>query len=99
MALLTDLYQLTMAYGYWKLGRAETEAVFHLSFRKSPFNSGFTIACGLHAAIDYLDSLRFDESDLSYLATLTGNDGRPLFEQAFLHHLGGMRFECDVDAI
>ena len=43
-ALLTDLYQLTMAYGYWKSGRAEREAVFHLLFRKSPFQCGFTLA-------------------------------------------------------
>ena len=53
-ALLTDLYQLTMAYGYWKSGRAEREAVFHLFFRKAPFKSGFTIAAGLATAIDFL---------------------------------------------
>ena len=47
LALLTDLYQLTMAYGYWKSGLAEKEAVFHLYFRKHPFNGGFTLACGL----------------------------------------------------
>ena len=99
LSLLTDLYQLTMAYGYWKLGRGEQEAVFHLTFRRHPFEGGFTVACGLHAAIDYLQSLRFDESDLSYLATLTGNDGRPLFEPPFLDYLRGMRFTCDVDAI
>ena len=43
-ALLTDLYQLTMAYGYWKTGMADQEAVFHLLFRKQPFNGGFTVA-------------------------------------------------------
>ena len=53
-ALLTDLYQLTMAYGYWKSGRAEHEAVFHLYFRKAPFQCGFTIAAGLATAIDFL---------------------------------------------
>jgi nicotinate phosphoribosyltransferase len=99
LALLTDLYQLTMAYGYWKLGVGAREAVFHLSFRKHPFNSGFTIACGLHAVIDYLRSLRFDDSDVQYLASLTGNNGRPLFEAGFLDHLRQMRFECDVDAV
>ena len=51
-ALLTDLYQLTMAYGYWKSGRAEREAVFHLFFRKAPFQSGFTIAAGLINSVD-----------------------------------------------
>src|SRR3954471_19248241 len=99
LALLTDLYQLTMAYGYWKLGVAEREAVFNLTFRKQPFNSGFSIACGLHAAIDYLSSARFTEDDCAYLLTITGNDGRPLFEPAFCDYLRKMRFECDVDAI
>ncbi|HRX82192.1 MAG TPA: nicotinate phosphoribosyltransferase, partial [Pirellulaceae bacterium] len=47
LALLTDLYQLTMAYGYWKMGRAEREAIFHLFFRKNPFGGGYTVAAGL----------------------------------------------------
>jgi nicotinate phosphoribosyltransferase len=99
VALLTDLYELTMAYGYWKTRTAGNEAVFHLFFRKPPFGSGFTIACGLAAAIEYLQGFRFSPEDLAYLATLTGNDQRPLFESAFLDHLGQQRFECDVDAI
>jgi nicotinate phosphoribosyltransferase len=40
LSLLTDLYQVTMAYGYWKLGRAERESVFHLFFRNNPFKGG-----------------------------------------------------------
>ncbi len=51
-ALLTDLYQLTMAYGYWRSGTAEHEAVFHLHFRKPPFGSGYTVAAGLGLALD-----------------------------------------------
>ena len=54
LALLTDLYQLTMAYGYWKLGIGQREAVFHLLFRKHPFDGGYAIACGLQQAIEYL---------------------------------------------
>ena len=45
LALLTDLYQLTMAYGYWKSGMTDRDAVFHLYFRKNPFKGGYTIAC------------------------------------------------------
>jgi nicotinate phosphoribosyltransferase len=99
LALLTDLYQLTMAYGYWKLGTARREAVFHLYFRKNPFEGGFTIACGLQPAIDYIKALRFEADDVAYLATLKGNDGKPLFEAAFLEYLRELRFECDVDAV
>ena len=98
-ALLTDLYQLTMAYGYWRSGTAEKEAVFHLSFRKNPFKGGFTLACGLADAMDYLQRLRFDESDLDYLATLEGRDGKPLFKRAFLDYLRAFEFRCDVDAV
>ena len=68
LALLTDLYELTMAYGYWKSGRAEREAVFHLFFRKAPFQSGFTIAAGLATAIDFLKAFHFTEADLQFLA-------------------------------
>ncbi len=99
LALLTDLYQLTMAYGYWKAGVDGKEAVFHLTFRKHPFQGGFAIACGLHYVIDYLEHFAFDQSDVDYLASLKGNDGKPLFEREFLAYLGGMRFECDIDAI
>jgi nicotinate phosphoribosyltransferase len=98
-ALLTDLYQLTMAYGYWKSGTAEKEAVFHLFFRKHPFHGGFTIACGLHRVMGYLQGLCFEPSDLEYLASLAGRDGQRLFEPAFLHHLSELRLACDVDAI
>jgi nicotinate phosphoribosyltransferase len=99
LALLTDLYQLTMAYGYWKTGRAEQQAVFHLFFRKNPFAGGYTIAAGLQYAVDYLADFRFSEDDVEYLAGLTGNDGKPLFERAFLKYLVELELECDVDAV
>jgi nicotinate phosphoribosyltransferase len=98
-ALLTDLYQLTMAYGYWKTGKADQEAVFHLLFRKQPFNGGFTLACGLADAIEYLRRFKFEKSDLEYLKALKGNDGKQLFEAGFLKYLGGLKLRLDVDAI
>jgi nicotinate phosphoribosyltransferase len=99
LVLLTDLYQLTMAYGYWRLGRADERAVFQLYFRKNPFGGGYSVAAGLGEVIEYLDALRFDDGDLAYLKTLTGNDGKPLFDAAYLDYLGGVRFACDVDAV
>ena len=99
LALLTDLYELTMAYGYWRAGKVDDEAVFHLFFRENPFDGGYTIAAGLQPVIDYLDHLRFDDDDVAYLATLTGNDGQPLFDRAFLDYLRRLELTCDVDAI
>src|SRR3954447_12167859 len=99
LSLLTDLYQLTMAYGYWKIGVMDREAVFHLLFRKHPFSGGYAIACGLHEAIGYLKNLKFETSDLEYLATLKGNDDKALFDPAFLEFLRSMKFELDVDAM
>ncbi len=97
--LLTDLYELTMAYAYWRSGVGDTEAVFHLYFREHPFDGGFTVAAGLEYALDYLQRFSFDDDDLAYLETLRGNDDRPLFEPGFLSALDGMRFACDVDAV
>ncbi|MDX1904451.1 MAG: nicotinate phosphoribosyltransferase [Thermonemataceae bacterium] len=99
LSLLTDLYQLTMAYGYWKSGKGEQEAVFNLYFRKNPFQGGYTIACGLEYVLDYLANFRLDESDIAYLASLKGNDGNKLFEEDFLKYLANLKFDCTVEAI
>jgi nicotinate phosphoribosyltransferase len=97
--LLTDLYQLTMAAAYWKSGLAEREAVFHLHFRTLPFDGGYAVAAGLGDAVEWLQNFRFTHSDLDYLRTLTGNDGSPLFESAFLDYLRVLRMTCHVDAM
>lgn len=97
--LFTDLYQITMAYGYWKTGKQDDQAVFNLYFRKNPFQGGFTIACGLESVIEYLEHFRFKEDELIYLASLNGADGQPLFQADFLAYLGGLQFSCDVEAI
>lgn len=99
LALLTDLYELTMAYGYWRSGTHTREAVFHHHFRKPPFGGGFTVACGLAHAIEMIEGFHFDEDDLAYIAGLQGNDGKPLFDGEFLDLLRDLRFECDVDAV
>src|SRR5689334_1717768 len=98
-ALLTDLYELTMALGYWREGRADQEAAFQLYFRTAPFGGGYTIACGLEPALAYLEGLRFTDDDLAYLATLRGADESPLFPADFLDALGSMRPALDVDMV
>lgn len=99
LTLLTDLYELTMAYGYWKLERTEEEAVFNLFFRKHPFEGGFTVACGLAYVIDFLENFEFTDDDIEYLSSLTGNDEKPLFEPEFLEYLSGLELKLDIDGI
>ncbi len=65
--LLTDLYQLTMAYGYWKSGKHKDKAVFDLFFRKNPFGGEFTIFAGLEEVIRSLHAFRFTDQDIAYL--------------------------------
>jgi nicotinate phosphoribosyltransferase len=102
LGLMTDLYQLTMAYGYWKHGMSGRRATFNLFFRKAPFNNGFAVACGLQPVVDLIETLKqqwFSQDDCDYLATLMGNDGNPLFDQKFLEYLGGLKFTCNILAI
>jgi nicotinate phosphoribosyltransferase len=99
LALLTDLYQLTMSQGYFKAGLDKDEGVFHLFFRRTPFKGGYTIAAGLESVIDYLQNFRFNESDITYLRTLKNKDGDSFFEQEFLDYLSELKFTCDVEAV
>ncbi len=99
LSLLTDLYQLTMAYGYWKQGKADQHAVFHLFFRSNPFKGGYVIAAGLEPVLDFLRSFRFTPDDMAFLAKITGNDGQALFEPEFLMYLEQLELTLDIDAI
>jgi len=99
LALFNDFYQLSMAYGYWKSGIAEKQAVFHLFFRKNPFHGGFTINCGLDYVIDYVNSFHFSDDDIAYLATLEHDNGSKMFEAEFLQYLKNLELTLDIDAI
>jgi nicotinate phosphoribosyltransferase len=98
-ALTTDLYEVTMACGYWKAGVSDYEGAFHVTFRENPFGGEFTVVCGLATVIDFLRGFHFDETDIDYLASLHGNDDQPLFDPGFLDYLRGLRLTCDIDAM
>jgi nicotinate phosphoribosyltransferase len=91
--LLTDMYQLTMAYGYWQSSLAQKEAVFHYFFRKSPFQSGYAVSAGLGKLIQFIENYHFDESDISYLASLNYFDGQ------FLEYLKSLKISLTLDAV
>lgn len=98
-ALLDDLYELTMAQGYWKAGMRDTEAVFHMFFRHHPFQGGFTVAAGLEALIDFVQGYHLEEDDLAFLKTLKGHENTPLFDKDFLQYLSTLSLDVDIDAV
>ena len=91
-ALLTDLYQLSMMQAYWEHGLTET-ATFDLICRRLPPNRNLLIACGLDAALDYLEGLTVTAADLEYLASLDR------FSTDFLDRLERLRFRGEVRAV
>jgi nicotinate phosphoribosyltransferase len=99
LALLTDLYQLTMSQGYFEEGIHEREAMFQMSFRQNPFNGGFAIACGIEAFNDFLENASWQADDLAYLESLTSDDGSRLFKAEFLEYLSTSRLKVSVDAV
>ena len=97
--LLTDLYQITMAYGYWKSGVESKDTVFNLFFRGNPFDGGYSISCGLGYILDILEYVKFEPDDIEYLKNLRGSDGNRIFEEDFLEYLVELDFSCDIDAV
>lgn len=97
--LFTDLYQLTMGYGYWKNGMADRPAVFHLFYRKNPFGHPYAVAAGLELVIDLLQNYRFSVDDIQYLGALKTANGKALFNESFLNYLQRMEFSCSISAV
>ena len=90
--MMTDLYQLTMMYGYFKHGMAGNEGVFDVFFRPKS-NITYAIAAGLQSVIDYINNLHFGPEDLAYLRSLG------LFDEPFLAYLGELRFAGEIYAV
>ncbi|ONM11376.1 Nicotinate phosphoribosyltransferase 2 [Zea mays] len=80
--LLTDLYQFTMAYAYWKAGKHLDRAVFDLYFRKNPFGGEFTIFGGLEECIRFIANFKFTEEEIKFLRSVM-----PACEDDFFEYL------------
>ncbi|GMI68821.1 nicotinate phosphoribosyltransferase 1 [Hibiscus trionum] len=81
--LLTDLYQFTMAYAYWKAGKHNERAVFDLYFRKNPFGGEFTVFAGLEECIKLIANFKLTEEEISFIRqSLPGS-----CEEGFLNYL------------
>ncbi len=94
--LLTDLYELTMAAGYFEAGKSEEKATFELSIRRLPPSRNFVLVAGLAQVVEYLQDLRFTDGELDYLR------GLPQFARvtpAFFDRLRELRFTGDLFAV
>src|SRR5579872_4364335 len=94
--LLTDLYELTMAAGYWHAGKTQEIATFELAVRHLPPHRNFVIAAGLPQVIEYLTNLSFTSEEIAYLRGLTQ------FERCrpeFWDYLRDFRFTGDLFAV
>ena len=90
-AMVMDLYELTMANGYFHDSEVKNSKVaFDVFFRKVPDSGGFAIFAGLEQIIDYITNLHFNKEDVDYLRSLN------LYEEDFLEYLETFRFHGDV---
>jgi nicotinate phosphoribosyltransferase len=95
-ALNTDLYELTMAAGYYEAGKLQEIATFELFFRRLPRYRNYVMAAGLAQVVDYLLNLRFEEAEIKYLETLPQFQG---VSKGFFDYLRSFRFTGDLFAV
>jgi nicotinate phosphoribosyltransferase len=95
-ALLTDLYELTMAAGYFEAGKTGERATFELGIRRLPANRNFVLAAGLPQVADYLLNLSFTSDEIGYLRSLPQFRNAP---PAFFDYLREFRFTGDLFAV
>ena len=91
--MLCDFYELTMGNGYFNTEMKNRITYFDLFFRRVPDGGGFAIAAGLEQVIDYIQNIKFTESDIEYLRS------KNCFCEEFLEYLRGFKFTGDIYAI
>lgn len=89
LTMMTDLYQLTMMYGYYKHGMDKNEGIFDLFFREKKYIE-YAVMAGTESVIEYINNLHFTEEDLAYLRSLN------LFDEDFLGMLRDLRFTGEI---
>ena len=99
VCLNTDLYELTMAQGFWESGLVDSQACFNAFFRESPFDGGYAVACGMGQVADLVENFVFTDEDVEYLAGLEAPGGGPMFTEAFLDYLADFRMRVSVWAV
>lgn len=93
LTMLVDFYELTMGNGYLEKGLQDKIAYFDMFFRRVPDGGGYCIMAGVEEIINYLNNLKFTESDIEYLRS------KEMFSEDFLEYLKNFEFSCDVWAV
>ena len=93
--LLTDLYELTMAAGYFESGKVEEKATFEFTIRRLPAFRNFVVVAGLAQVVEYLQNLSFTAEEIGYLRGLPQFRGA---SPAFFEYLRSFRFTGDLFA-
>ncbi len=93
LAMLMDLYELTMGDGYYSMGHKDEIAVFDMFFRRIPDDGGFAIMAGLHQFIQAMQNFHFTQEDIACLRA------KGIFSQEFLAYLESFEFHCNVWAV
>ena len=91
--MMTDLYQLTMMYGYYKCGMRDKRAAFDMFYRSKDESTHCAVMAGVEQLIDYISNLHFDDADIDYLRS------QKLFDEDFLAELRAFSFHGDVWAV
>ena len=93
LSMVMDLYEMTMANGYFKTGNKDSRAVFDVFYRRNPDEAGFAIFAGLEQVVDLIENMHFDPDDIAYFESLN------IFDAEFLNYLAEYRFRGDVYAM
>lgn len=94
LTMMTDLYQLTMMYGYYREKKMDQTVVFDMFFRKPDgMESSYAIAAGLEQVVEYIENLHFSNEDIDFLRSLN------LFDEGFFELLEKFKFTGDIYAV
>ena len=92
ISMMMDLYEMTMANGYFANNDTQPKVIFDIFYRKNPDGGGFAIFAGLEQILEYIENMHFTEQDIEYFASLK------LFSPEFLNYLKDFRFSGDIYA-
>lgn len=99
IALNTDLYELTMAQGFFESGLGDTQACFTVFFRENPFQGGYAVSCGAGQIADLVKNFVFEDDAIAYLSSLDAPGGGKMFTSEFLQYLRNFKMRVSVWAV